>query len=190
MQNPRKKIILNEILFWKQNKLLPEQYCDFLMTLYSEGNEIESEEEISHKNAIKAKEKRNNMLFITLLSLVVVVLILLLFLMTEAVWIMAIITGVVACALMVGAFMIAKKNGLLAPILQVLSALLIFGLSVKVSLTYFADNLIVLYSLLIANCFNFATINTNCRLPILFLSELAIVNCQLSKLCVQLKSKV
>lgn len=36
------------------------------------------------------------------------------------------------------------------------------------------------WQLLIANCFNFATINTNCRLPILFLSELAIVNCQLS----------
>lgn len=34
------------------------------------------------------------------------------------------------------------------------------------------------WQLLIANCFNFATINTNCRLPILFLSELAIVNCQ------------
>ena len=44
--------------------------------------------------------------------------------------------------------------------------------------------------LLIANCFNFATINTNCRLPILFLSELSIANYQLSKLCVQLKSKV
>ncbi|RUL57032.1 MULTISPECIES: hypothetical protein [Lysinibacillus] len=152
MQNPRKKIILNEILFWKQNKLLPEQYCDFLMTLYSEGNEIESEEEISHKKAVKAKEKRNNILLITSLSLVAVVLIVLLFLMTEAVWIMALITGVVACALTVGAFIIAKKNALLAPILQVLSALLIFGLSVKVSLTYFADNLLVLYSLLIANC--------------------------------------
>ena len=36
------------------------------------------------------------------------------------------------------------------------------------------------WQLLIANCFNFATINTNCRLPILFLSELSIVNCQLS----------
>ncbi len=33
------------------------------------------------------------------------------------------------------------------------------------------------WQLLIANCFNFATINTNCRLPILFLAEL--LNCQL-----------
>lgn len=37
MTNPRKKIILNEILFWKQNKLLPEHYCDFLAALYTEG---------------------------------------------------------------------------------------------------------------------------------------------------------
>ncbi|PKC51915.1 hypothetical protein RhiirA1_482678 [Rhizophagus irregularis] len=43
MPNTRKQIILNEILFWKQNKLLPEHYCDFLMTLYTEG-EVEPEE--------------------------------------------------------------------------------------------------------------------------------------------------
>ena len=69
MPNPRKQIILNEILFWKQNKLLPEHYCDFLMTLYSEGNEFETEEKASHKKAVKAKEKRqvnilNSLLFL------------------------------------------------------------------------------------------------------------------------------
>lgn len=32
-----KKVILNEIAFWKQNKLLPEHYCDFLTALYAQG---------------------------------------------------------------------------------------------------------------------------------------------------------
>ena len=41
MNSQKKAVILNEISFWKKNKLLPEHYCDFLMTLYSEGQEVE-----------------------------------------------------------------------------------------------------------------------------------------------------
>ncbi|MFZ3588184.1 hypothetical protein ACOI1C_02670 [Bacillus sp. DJP31] len=42
MDLQRKEIILKEIEYWKKNRLLPEQYCNFLLTLYSEGNhEIE-----------------------------------------------------------------------------------------------------------------------------------------------------
>ena len=29
-KNQKTNIIINEILFWKQNKMLPEQYCDYL----------------------------------------------------------------------------------------------------------------------------------------------------------------
>jgi hypothetical protein len=39
MNEIRKKIIMQEIKYWKQSKLLPEQYCDFLLTLYSGGEE-------------------------------------------------------------------------------------------------------------------------------------------------------
>lgn len=41
MDQSRKKIIVNEIKFWKENRLLPEQYCNYLLALYSEGEEIE-----------------------------------------------------------------------------------------------------------------------------------------------------
>ena len=37
MDPTRKKVILNEINFWKQNNMLPEHYCDYLIALYSEG---------------------------------------------------------------------------------------------------------------------------------------------------------
>lgn|SRR5690625_4010821 len=30
-------IIVNEIEYWKQHRLLPEQYCDYLLALYTEG---------------------------------------------------------------------------------------------------------------------------------------------------------
>ncbi|WP_449537007.1 hypothetical protein [Ferdinandcohnia sp. Marseille-Q9671] len=42
MNQDRKKIILNEILYWRDNKLLPETYCNFLITLYSEGEGVEA----------------------------------------------------------------------------------------------------------------------------------------------------
>ena len=39
MNDHRKKIILNEIHYWKQNRMLPDTYCDYLLALYSEGEE-------------------------------------------------------------------------------------------------------------------------------------------------------
>ncbi|MCP1145316.1 hypothetical protein MKZ01_10640 [Lysinibacillus endophyticus] len=152
MPNNRKKIILNEVLFWKQNKLLPEHYCDFLMTLYSEGNEVETEEEISHKKAVKAKEKRKHITLSISLSTIALVLIALVLFITSYVWIIILLTGVAACAFIISAYLLAKKNALITPILQVIAALLILALSVKVSLTYFTDQLVILYILLIVNC--------------------------------------
>jgi len=152
MANSKKKIILNEILFWKQNKLLPDQYCDFLMTLYSEGNEIELEEDISHKKSIIAKEKRNRLKLLLFLGMLSVVLLAALFLVSELTWLVAIVVGAIAIILMVMAYRFAKKKEMLAPILHISSALLLFGISVKISKEYFFENQIVLYALLILNC--------------------------------------
>ena len=152
MANSKKKIILNEILFWKQNKLLPDQYCDFLMTLYSEGNEIELEEDISHKKSIIAKEKRNRLKLLLFLGILSVVSLAALFLVSELTWLVAIVVGAIAIILMVMAYRFAKKKEMLAPILHISSALLLFGISVKISKEYFFENQIVLYALLILNC--------------------------------------
>lgn len=34
------KIIINEINYWKEHRLLPDRYCDYLLALYSQGGEI------------------------------------------------------------------------------------------------------------------------------------------------------
>ncbi|WP_209123024.1 hypothetical protein [Alkalihalobacillus sp. BA299] len=39
MNQERKEIIIKEIKYWKQTRLLPEQYCNYLLTLYTEGEE-------------------------------------------------------------------------------------------------------------------------------------------------------
>ncbi|MGE7661391.1 hypothetical protein ACQKL6_06685 [Peribacillus sp. NPDC097197] len=37
MDETRKKIIIQEINSWKQSRMLPEQYCNYLLVLYSQG---------------------------------------------------------------------------------------------------------------------------------------------------------
>lgn len=55
MKTDKKNVIINEIHYWKDNKLLPETYCDFLLALYTEGNQVEEDEKNTKK---KRKSKR------------------------------------------------------------------------------------------------------------------------------------
>jgi hypothetical protein len=52
MNNDKKNTIIKEIQYWKNSKLLPETYCDFLLALYTEGNQDE-EDIIPNKNDIR-----------------------------------------------------------------------------------------------------------------------------------------
>ncbi|MCM3394095.1 hypothetical protein MKY20_09855 [Cytobacillus sp. FSL W8-0315] len=35
----RKKVIVNELLYWKKSRMLPDRYCDYLLALYTEGSQ-------------------------------------------------------------------------------------------------------------------------------------------------------
>ncbi|QTM99853.1 hypothetical protein ERJ70_11445 [Sediminibacillus dalangtanensis] len=41
MATEKKEIIIREIQQWKQSRLLPGEYCDFLLALYSQGEGID-----------------------------------------------------------------------------------------------------------------------------------------------------
>lgn len=152
MANQRKQIILNEITFWKQNKLLPAHYCDFLMTLYTEGEQSEIEERKQAKGSLLKKSYSKTIALMTLLAAFLGALIYALFTVTNIQWLMPAIVAIVALALMFGTLRLLKQNNALAPLLQVFAALLIFMLSLHVSQTFYPDSKAVLYSLLIANC--------------------------------------
>ncbi|MEO4052275.1 hypothetical protein [Solibacillus sp. CAU 1738] len=151
MSNQKKQIILNEITFWKKNKLLPDHYCDFLLTLYTEGNNENEELKGNASQAIKVKEKRKNISLYLIVPVVAIFLVVLLFTL-NSVWLIAAIAGAVAIACLVGAFYFAKKNQLLTPILHVSAALLFLAVSVQICLTYYPENNAVLYGALAANC--------------------------------------
>ncbi|MGR9049340.1 hypothetical protein ACQ4XT_11985 [Halobacillus faecis] len=44
MKHERTNIIIDEIRYWKQNQLLPDEYCNFLLALYTQGESQENEE--------------------------------------------------------------------------------------------------------------------------------------------------
>ena len=148
MTNPKKQIIVNEILFWKKNKMLPEHYCDFLMTLYTEG----SGEQIvgDPKQAVKAKEKRKGSWLYIAVPLVAIILFATLFL-ADSFWVATVPAIVIGLGIILASFMVAKKNGLLIPILYVSGALIIFGASVKLCLMYFPEDNTAVYSVLVLN---------------------------------------
>lgn len=151
MSNQRKKIILNEITFWKQNKLLPEHYCDFLTTLYTEGDHKDEKQIGNAKHSVKGREKRKfNWIFIVF-PLLAVVLFALLFTL-DSVWLIVIPATILAISTFIAAFYFAKKNGLLTSILYISGALVLFGLSVKLCLTFLPSNNPALYGVLIGNC--------------------------------------
>lgn len=150
--NPRKQIIINEILFWKKNKLLPEHYCDFLMTLYTEGEEIRFENKVSSKKSVIAKQKRKNYMTGIFILLIVFTLLMSLMFIAKYVWIIALFIIIITILFMISSFVFSRKNYILSPILQIGAALLILGLSVKVSTNFFPNNQLLLYILLIGNC--------------------------------------
>lgn len=51
LSRERKKMIVNEILYWKESRLLPREYCDFLIALYTEGDGIQPKQQLWKKSA-------------------------------------------------------------------------------------------------------------------------------------------
>ncbi|KOY80929.1 hypothetical protein I6G82_04660 [Lysinibacillus macroides] len=153
MTNPRKKIILNEILFWKQNKLLPEHYCDFLAALYTEGADLEELEPVQHpKQAVLPTEKRKMILLVAGLCMAIIAMLAVYFTITSLTLILTIVVGISACILFIIALRMAHKQHLLAPAFHLLAAILFFSMSIRICTTYFSGNNIVLFCLIAANC--------------------------------------
>ncbi|WP_379138211.1 hypothetical protein [Paenibacillus sp. sgz500958] len=50
MNLEKREVILREIQYWRRNKLLPEQYCDFLTNLYDDEATVKDSNPVSLKN--------------------------------------------------------------------------------------------------------------------------------------------
>ena len=140
MDENRKQIIIKEIGYWKNNKLLPEQYCNFLLALYTEGTGL---------NETNNGSKNRKKMFLWLLIIPIIIFT---FYFTELSFILQIALSIVFIFIGIYLTIYLKRQGLLFHIPLIISALLLLFISVEWTLMKFSETSIILYSILMVNC--------------------------------------
>jgi hypothetical protein len=142
MNQSRKDLIIKEIKLWKKSKLLPEHYCDFLLTLYTEG-----EEEIKKsKVPSNYKEIVIALLLISLLpaTLLVIYFTEMFFVLQMPIFIIFIIICLISS--------IFLKNYFLKQLSYIMFALIFLITTIEISEYFFSKNVIVLGATILFNC--------------------------------------
>lgn len=155
MNSQKKEIILNEILFWKNNKLLPEHYCDFLTTLYSQGEEIKdyTSLEVSASKSILADSSKKNKLKIIISSIVTAVLLITLFILKAPFVFIPVVLSISAIiGLLFFLFKYTPNKTIINTFAYATLALLVLGVSIKLVNLFSDKNTVLLYSVLLGNC--------------------------------------
>jgi len=141
MQDNRKQIIINEIIYWKKSHLLPEHYCDFLLAIYTEG------EGVQEKNKKKSRWLKKELFVLLFIPIV-----LFLFYFTELSLILQLVIVIILILIGIYLTVICKKKEGLFQIPLIVTALILLFSSVKIALTIFPENVIGLYTVLGCNC--------------------------------------
>ena len=144
-KDSKTEIIISEIQLWKQTKMLPEQYCDYLLALYTGGNGVDDE---NYKNP-----QRKIMFKDLLLSSCTLAISLFVIYFTELSIVLqtAILASFVGLLVGLGIYYIKKQ---LSPLLLYTSAACILLLaSTELTGKVFKGSSIELYTTLFLNCF-------------------------------------
>ncbi|MCJ7841857.1 hypothetical protein MUB24_13295 [Lederbergia sp. NSJ-179] len=148
MKDEKKNILLNEFYFWKEHKMLPEHYCDYLIALYTEGDEKKQQK----KKYRNKKKFQFELLFYLLLLIMIAV--------------MAVITYITAISfgmqtLFLSTFVVLlfiiwfyfRQNKINAMSVYMTAAFLFLLYTVQINDAFFDHASISLYWLLLINCF-------------------------------------
>lgn len=145
MDDQRKKTIINEIIYWKENRMLPEHYCNYLLSLYTEGNRTEEEKKVvANKKAFPWKING------ILLMIIVAALFFIYFTELSLLWQMAIIFFLSGIGIIAAIYLFKRKMAF--QVTLILSALLILIGSVELVSTLFTEKANYLYATVFANC--------------------------------------
>ncbi|MGM0874296.1 MAG: hypothetical protein ACQEWV_05755 [Bacillota bacterium] len=135
MNSDKKNIIIKEIQYWKSSKLLHETYCDFLLALYTEGNQVEAKTSSQTNQNRKRITAFQGLLYILLLLLFLATLLVIYF--TELSLVLQITTVVffLIASIVVTAYFIRKKAFFQVPLSLTFVQLLIVSISLVEYLT-------------------------------------------------------
>ncbi|UII54904.1 hypothetical protein LS684_14735 [Cytobacillus spongiae] len=144
MNDLRKQIILKEIEYWKENRMLPEHYCNFLLSLYTEGNR-------QKETIINNKNKKFSVM--PLLFLLIIPLAMFVIYFTELSYVLQIALVIFLVVFVIFATYYFFKKGFSYQIPLVVAALTLLLASVEFTSASFPNQLSVLYLILVLNCF-------------------------------------
>jgi hypothetical protein len=146
MNQHRKDIILKEIQYWKKNRLLPEQYCNYLLALYSEGQHDE-------------KEGKNKLIpiflkavFPNFLILLIIGVLLANYFTEMSIHLQITINLIFLCISIGFTWFYLRKNNVYSKIFMILAFLLFFVGTIEAYDYFFSRNNSVLASLAIIHC--------------------------------------
>ncbi|MER2088463.1 MAG: hypothetical protein ABS920_01915 [Sporosarcina sp.] len=149
MHPQRKKMIISEIKYWKINKLLPEHYCDFLITLYAQGEE---EKETKAAEGILLKEKRRYNLMLLILTLLTIVVGVCMFVFIRHPELTITLTAIVSFLFLLSTLRKSTIQSGIAPVLYILASFMLLLMSLKLWSVFFEGQVMLLVGLLILNC--------------------------------------
>jgi hypothetical protein len=149
MNPQRKRIIISEVKYWKENKLLPEHYCDFLITLYAQGKE---EQELKASEAILLKEKKKINRTIIMLTVLALVVSGAMFVFIQYPSVTLSLTAVVSILFLLVTLQKSTVRSRLAPLLYILASFMLLLMSLKLWVVFFEGHIMLLIGLLLLNC--------------------------------------
>ena len=141
MNDSRKQIIINEIIYWKKNRMLPEHYCDFLLALYTKGNGLQDQSQ-------KSRLRKSILLLFILIPIGIF-----LFYFTELSLTLQIVFGFILIIMGILLSFYSGKRGMLFQIPLIMTAFLLLFVSVQITVIHTSDDLFMLYIVLAINCF-------------------------------------
>ncbi|PLR93834.1 hypothetical protein [Bacillus sp. T33-2] len=142
MDRQRKSIIVQEITYWKKNRLLPDQYCDYLLALYTGGDEPAVE---------PTSKKSGKMVFFSGSLLMLLPLSAFLIYFTELSFILQITFYILMAGICFGAVYYYSKMDRSIQLPMIVSALLLLMGSAEVADRLWSHPLTI-YSVLALNC--------------------------------------
>ncbi|WP_210365965.1 hypothetical protein [Bacillus sp. REN3] len=154
MDEYRKKVIIREINNWKQNRMLPEHYCDYLLNLYTEGN---PEQLNKHGSYLSSWQ-------LTVLAAMMLSLSVFLFYFTELTIILQIALVLIfgISSLVIVFFLLSKSKSELLPLL--FSSIVLLVSTIQGASLLFPETPTMLYLVTAANCFLWLGIGTKRKL--------------------------
>lgn len=142
----KKQMIINEIEHWKKSRLLPEVYCDFLLSLYTEGGE-----KVAPKRRFPSSYLKHGIYIFIILILLVIATVLIYFTQLSPLIQMGILTVSLLLSLIIGIYYFRKRNPMSHTYI-VLSTFMSFFYMINISDLFFQNDRNVLGGLIAILC--------------------------------------